>query len=64
MRYTGRKEIKSIKGNEYKINEGKEIGIFKEKYINNVNKRQKKSDKRVRFIRKRNRKICINSTKK
>lgn len=64
MRYTGRKEIKSIKGNEYKINEGKAIGIFKEKYINNVNKRQKKSDKRVRFIRKRNRKICINSTKK
>lgn len=33
MLYTGRKEIKSPKGNEYKINEGKAIGIFKEKYI-------------------------------
>lgn len=33
MLYTGRKEIKSSKGNEYKINEGKAIGIFKEKYI-------------------------------
>ena len=31
MLYTGRKEIKSSKGNEYKINEGKAIGIFKEK---------------------------------
>ena len=33
MLYTGRKEIKSLKGIEYKINEGKAIGIFKEKYI-------------------------------
>lgn len=33
MLYTGRKEIKFPKGNEYKINEGKAIGIFKEKYI-------------------------------
>ena len=33
MLYTGRKEIKSKNGNEYKINEGKAIGIFKEKYI-------------------------------
>lgn len=33
MLYTGRKEIKSKKRNEYKINEGKAIGIFKEKYI-------------------------------
>ena len=64
MLYPGRKEIKSPKGKDYKINEGKAIGIFKEKYINNVNKRQKKSNKRIRFIRKRNRKICINSTKK
>ena len=31
--YTGRKIKKSSKGNEYKINEGKAIGIFKEKYI-------------------------------
>ena len=29
--YTGRKIKKSSKGNEYKINEGKAIGIFKEK---------------------------------
>lgn len=33
MLYTGRKEIKSPKGKDYKINEGKAIGIFKEKYI-------------------------------
>lgn len=33
MLYTGRKEIKSKKRNEYKINEGKAIQIFKEKYI-------------------------------
>lgn len=33
MLYTGRKEIKSQRGNKYKINEGKAIGIFKEKYI-------------------------------
>lgn len=33
MLYTGRKEKKSKKGNRYKINEGKAIGIFKEKYI-------------------------------
>ena len=33
MLYTERKDIKSKKGNEYKINEGKAIGIFKEKYI-------------------------------
>ncbi len=33
MLYTGRKVIKSKNGNEYKINEGKAIGIFKEKYI-------------------------------
>lgn len=33
MLYTGRKEIKSKKGNSYKINEGKAIGVFKEKYI-------------------------------
>ena len=33
MLYTGREEVKSRKGNEYKINEGKAIGIFKEKYI-------------------------------
>ena len=31
--YTGRKIKKSLKGNEYKINEGKAIGVFKEKYI-------------------------------
>lgn len=31
--YTGIKIKKSSKGNEYKINEGKAIGIFKEKYI-------------------------------
>ena len=33
MLYTERKEIKSPKGKEYKINERKAIGIFKEKYI-------------------------------
>ena len=33
MLYTGRNEIKSKKGKKYKINEGKAIGIFKEKYI-------------------------------
>lgn len=33
MLYTGREEVKYRKGNEYKINEGKAIGIFKEKYI-------------------------------
>lgn len=33
MLYPGRKEIKSPKGKDYKINEGKAIGIFKEKYI-------------------------------
>lgn len=33
MLYTGRKVIKSKNGNEYKINEGKAIGIFKERYI-------------------------------
>lgn len=33
MLYTGRRVIKSRNGNEYKINEGKAIGIFKEKYI-------------------------------
>lgn len=31
--YTGRKIKKSSKGKEYKINKGKAIGIFKEKYI-------------------------------
>ena len=31
--YTGSKTKKSSKGNEYKINEGKAIGLFKEKYI-------------------------------
>lgn len=33
MLYTGRKEIKSKREKSYKINEGKAIGIFKEKYI-------------------------------
>ena len=33
MLNTGRKIKKSLKGKEYKINEGKAIGIFKEKYI-------------------------------
>ena len=31
--YIGSKTKKSSKGNEYKINEGKAIGLFKEKYI-------------------------------
>lgn len=33
MLNTGRKIKKSLKGKEYKINEGKAIGLFKEKYI-------------------------------
>ena len=48
--YTGRKVKKSSKGNEYKINEGKAIGIFKEKYIkimliNNPKEAMKELDK-------------------
>lgn len=31
--FYNKKEIKSPKGKEYKINERKAIGIFKEKYI-------------------------------
>lgn len=33
MLNTGRKIKKTLKGKEYKINEGKAIGLFKEKYI-------------------------------
>lgn len=70
MLYTGRKERKSAKGNEYKINEGKAIGIFKEKYIKIMlikNKRkaikelellEKEMEKYVTIIR-RNRKSNI-----
>lgn len=64
MLYTGRKEIKSPKGNEYKINEGKAIGIFKEKYIkimltedkrkaiNELDLLEKEMEKYVSIVRK------------
>lgn len=64
MLYTGRKEKKTLQGNEYKINEGKAIGIFKEKYIKIMlieNKRkaikeldllEKEMEKYVSIIRK------------
>lgn len=70
MLYTGTKEIKSKRGNEYKINEGKAIGIFKEKYIKIMlikNKRkaikeldllEKEMEKYISIIRK-NRKSSI-----
>ena len=46
---------KSSKGNEYKINEGKAIGIFKEKYIkimliNNPKEALKELDKLEKVI--------------
>lgn len=55
--YTGRKIKKSLKGNEYKINEGKAIGIFKEKYIkimliNNPKEAIKELDKLEKEIEK------------
>ena len=55
--YTGRKIKKSSKGNEYKINEGKAIGIFKEKYIkimliNNPKEAMKELDKLEKEIEK------------
>lgn len=64
MLYTGRKDIKSKKGNEYKINEGKAIGIFKEKHIKimlikdkiraikELNLLEKEMEKYVSIIRK------------
>lgn len=70
MLYIGRKEIISKKGNEYKINEGKAIGIFKEKYIKIMlieNKEkavkewdflEKEMEKYVSIVRK-NRKSCM-----
>lgn len=50
MLNTGRKIKKSLKGKEYKINEGKAIGLFKEKYIkimliNDVNQTIKELEK-------------------
>lgn len=50
MLNTGRKIKKSLKGKEYKINEGKAIGLFKEKYIkimliNDVNQAIKELEK-------------------
>ena len=55
--YTGRKIKKSSKGNEYKINEGKAIGIFKEKYIkimliNNPKETMRELDKLEKEIEK------------
>lgn len=47
MLYTGRKEIKSAKGNEYKINEGKaikELDLLEkeiEKYVSIVRRNRK-----------------------
>lgn len=70
MLYTGRKTTKSKNGNEYRINEGKAIGIFKEKYIKimlikNKEKAVKELDfleremeKYVSIIRKK-RKSCV-----
>lgn len=65
MLYTGRKEIKTKKRNEYKINEGKAIGVFKERYIKiMLIENKEKAVKELDILEKRDGKICINNKEK